>query len=98
MSQAVLMEHLRTLQQSAKTYTNSQLVTFNEGVVGALEEMAAQITSLSETVSNKADKIASPTAGHFVAVDASGNITDSGYSTMTPAEGEAMFNQIFSNS
>ncbi|MBR0151063.1 MAG: hypothetical protein IJP89_06855 [Synergistaceae bacterium] len=96
MSEAVLLEHIRSLQQNAKTYTNAQLVTFNEAVVAALEEMAASITSLSETVANKADKIASPTANDYITVDSGGNIADSGDRVMTTAEAQTLFNSIFS--
>ena len=96
MSDAVLLEHLRSCQQNAKTYTNAQLVTFNEAVVAALEEMAAQINSLSDTVSNKADKIASPTSGDYITVDSGGNISDSVNSAMTTTEARTLFNSIFS--
>ena len=97
MSKAVLIEHLRSLQQCSKTYTNTQLVTFNEGVVEALEEMAAQISSLGDTVSNKADKIASPTAGNYITVDSSGNIADNGDRAMTATEIRTLFNSILTS-
>ena len=97
MSDAVLLAHLRSCQQSAKTYTNTQLVTFNEAVVAALEEMVTSINNLSDTVSTKADKISSPTPNDYITVDANGNIVDSGNKAMTATEVSTLFNSIFTS-
>lgn len=85
MSEAVLREHLKLASQKAKAYTKSENIKYNEAVVAALEEMAAL----------KADKITSPVDNSIVAMDAEGNLKNSGISVMTPAQMRTMITEFF---
>lgn len=86
MSEAILREHLRLVNQRAKTYTNTKLVEFNEAVVAALEEMA----------NVKADKVSDATTGNIPSFDAAGNLSDaSAIRPITSAELTAIMTSIF---
>ena len=76
MSNLTLRAHLLLCAQKSKTFTNTKLLEFTESVIAAFEEMA----------NAKADKIDAPTANNIVAMDANGNIINSGLSVMTSQE------------
>ena len=54
-----------------------------------------QADGLHVDISGKADKVANATAGNIAALDANGNIVDSGIGVATSADVTAMINEVF---
>ena len=76
---------------STKLYQGTYLIASSE-TIDSVTDLESTVTNLQSSVANKADKVATPTAGHLVKVNASGGLLDAGLAMvkLTKPEYEAL--------